>query len=154
MSETTLTELLEEQSPLDTKTVVGIFGQMLSGLEAIHDAGLEVLLDVVYNHTAEGNEEGPTFCFRGLANRAYYILEDGGDSYANYSGTGNTLNANHSIIRRMIVDSLHYWVEEMHVDGFRFDLPGMAGRPLLLVTDVQVALTMPQAAGRRARLIL
>ncbi len=104
-------------------------------VKALHRAGIEVILDVVYNHTAEGNEEGPTFCFRGLANRAYYILEGGGVKYANYSGTGNTLNANHSIIRRMIVDSLHYWVEEMHVDGFRFDLASILarderGRPL------------------------
>ncbi len=104
-------------------------------VKALHRAGIEVILDVVYNHTAEGNEQGPTFCFRGLENRAYYILEDGGANYANFSGTGNTLNANHSIVRRMIVDSLHYWVEQMHVDGFRFDLASILarderGRPL------------------------
>ena len=104
-------------------------------VKALHRAGIEVILDVVYNHTAEGNDEGPTFCFRGLENRAYYILEDGGTNYANYSGTGNTLNANQSIVRRMILDSLHYWVGEMHVDGFRFDLASILsrdefGRPL------------------------
>jgi glycogen operon protein len=104
-------------------------------VKALHRAGLEVILDVVYNHTAEGNQNGPTYCFRGLENRAYYILEDGGANYANYSGTGNTLNANQSIVRRMIVDSLRYWVEQMHVDGFRFDLASIlardeVGRPL------------------------
>ena len=104
-------------------------------VKALHRAGIEVILDVVYNHTAEGNETGPTFCFRGLENDAYYILEEDREHYANYSGTGNTLNANHSMVRRMILDSLHYWVEEMHVDGFRFDLASILsrdekGRPL------------------------
>ncbi|MCB0151965.1 MAG: glycogen debranching enzyme, partial [Caldilineaceae bacterium] len=88
-------------------------------VKALHRAGIEVILDVVYNHTAEGKETGPTFCFRGLENDAYYILEEDREHYANYSGTGNTLNANHSMVRRMILDSLHYWVDEMHVDGFR-----------------------------------
>jgi glycogen operon protein len=104
-------------------------------VKAFHRAGIEVILDVVYNHTAEGNEQGPTLCFRGLENRAYYTLEENPAKYADYSGTGNTLNANQSIVRRMIVDSLHYWVEQMHVDGFRFDLASIlsrdeAGRPL------------------------
>lgn len=71
-------------------------------------------LDVVYNHTAEGNHEGPTLCFRGLENSAYYILEPDRAKYANYTGTGNTLNDNHPVVRRMIVDSLRYWVAEMH----------------------------------------
>lgn len=97
-------------------------------VKALHRAGIEVILDVVYNHTAEGGADGPTFCFRGLENRAYYILEDGGLNYANFSGTGNTLNANQSIVRRMIVDSLHYWVEQMHIDGFRFDLASILAR--------------------------
>jgi isoamylase len=104
-------------------------------VKALHRAGIEVILDVVYNHTAEGNAEGPTLCFRGLANEVYYILDQNRAQYANYSGTGNTLNANQSIVRRMIVDSLRYWVEEMHVDGFRFDLASIlsrdeTGRPL------------------------
>jgi glycogen operon protein len=104
-------------------------------VKALHRAGIEVILDVVYNHTAEGNAEGPTLCLRGLANEVYYILDDDGARYANYSGTGNTLNANQSIVRRMIVDSLRYWVEHMHVDGFRFDLASILardekGRPL------------------------
>ena len=91
-------------------------------VKALHRAGIEVILDVVFNHTAEGNECGPTLCFRGIDNPTYYMLEEGGSRYANYTGCGNTLNANHPIVRRMIVDSLRYWVEEMHVDGFRFDL--------------------------------
>jgi isoamylase len=97
-------------------------------VKALHRAGIEVILDVVFNHTAEGNHHGPTLSFRGLENSAYYILEQGRSRYANYSGTGNTLNANHPIVRRMILDSLRYWVEEMHVDGFRFDLASILAR--------------------------
>ncbi|MDH3299623.1 MAG: glycogen debranching protein GlgX [Acidimicrobiia bacterium] len=103
-------------------------------VKALHRAGIEVILDVVYNHTAEAGEAGPTISFRGLENPTYYILDDG-CRYANYSGTGNTLNANRPVVRRMILDSLHYWVEHMHVDGFRFDLASVLsrdeeGRPL------------------------
>jgi glycogen operon protein len=97
-------------------------------VKAVHRAGIEVILDVVFNHTAEGDHGGPTLGFRGLDNGTYYILEEDGSRYANYSGTGNTLNANHPIVRRMIVDSLRYWVEEMHVDGFRFDLASILAR--------------------------
>jgi glycogen operon protein len=97
-------------------------------VKALHRAGIEVILDVVFNHTAEGGQHGPTLCFRGLDNVEYYILEDGGSRYADYSGCGNTLNANQPIVRRMIVDSLRYWVEEMHVDGFRFDLASVLAR--------------------------
>jgi isoamylase len=97
-------------------------------VKALHRAGLEVILDVVFNHTGEGDERGPTLSFRGLDNPTYYILEDDRARYANYSGTGNTLNANHPIVRRMIVDSLQYWVEAMHVDGFRFDLASILAR--------------------------
>jgi isoamylase len=97
-------------------------------VKALHRAGIEVILDVVYNHTAEGDVTGPTFCFRGLANDAYYILEKDRSRYADYTGTGNTLNANHPIVRRLIGDSLRYWVEEMHVDGFRFDLASILSR--------------------------
>ena len=97
-------------------------------VKALHRAGIEVILDVVYNHTAEGDHSGPTLCFRGVDNTAYYILEQDLAHYANYSGTGNTLNANHPIVRRMILDSLRYWVEEMHVDGFRFDLASILSR--------------------------
>jgi isoamylase len=97
-------------------------------VKALHRAGIEVILDVVFNHTAEGNENGPTLSFRGLDNRTYYILDENRARYANYSGTGNTLNTNHPIVRRMILDSLCYWVEDMHVDGFRFDLAAILGR--------------------------
>jgi isoamylase len=97
-------------------------------VKALHRAGLEVILDVVFNHTAEGDHRGPTLSLRGLDNRTYYILETDRVRYANYSGTGNTLNANHPIVRRMIVDSLRYWVEAMHVDGFRFDLASVLDR--------------------------
>jgi len=97
-------------------------------VKALHYAGIEVILDVVYNHTAESREDGPTLCYRGLENNTYYILQQDKSKYENYSGCGNTLNANHSIVRRMILDSLHYWVEEMHVDGFRFDLAAILSR--------------------------
>ena len=97
-------------------------------VKALHRAGIEVILDVVFNHTAEGNHDGPTLSFRGFDNATYYILELDRSCYANYSGTGNTLNANHPIVRRMILDSLRYWVKEMHVDGFRFDLAAILGR--------------------------
>jgi isoamylase len=96
-------------------------------VKALHRAGIEVILDVVFNHTAEGDHGGPTLCFRGLDDGVYYILERDG-SYANYTGTGNTLNANHPVVRRMILDSLRYWVEVMHVDGFRFDLASILAR--------------------------
>ena len=97
-------------------------------VKELHRAGIAVILDVVYNHTAEGNELGPTFCFKGLENGAYYLLCEDNAYYANYSGTGNTLNANHAVVRRLILDSLRYWVEEMHVDGFRFDLASVLSR--------------------------
>ena len=104
-------------------------------VKALHRAGIEVILDVVFNHTAEGDHGGPTLSFRGLDNSTYYILERDRSRYADYSGTGNTLNANHPIVRRMIIDSLRYWVEQMHVDGFRFDLAAIlqrddAGQPI------------------------
>jgi isoamylase len=97
-------------------------------VKALHRAGLEVILDVVFNHTAEGDHRGPTLSFRGVDNRTYYTLERDQSRYANYTGTGNTLNANQPIVRRMIVDSLRYWVEAMHVDGFRFDLASILSR--------------------------
>jgi isoamylase len=97
-------------------------------VKALHRAGLEVILDVVFNHTAEGDHGGPTLSLRGLDNPTYYMLEADRSRYANYSGTGNTLNANHPIVRRMILDSLRYWVGAMHVDGFRFDLAAILER--------------------------
>ena len=107
---------------------LGSLDEFRDMVKALHRASIEVILDVVFNHTAEGNHDGPTLSFRGLDNPTYYILEQDRARYANYSGTGNTLNANHPIVRRMILDSLRYWVKEMHVDGFRFDLAAILGR--------------------------
>jgi glycogen operon protein len=97
-------------------------------VKALHRAGIEVILDVVFNHTAEGAEFGPTLSLKGVDNSTYYILQPDRSRYANFSGTGNSLNANHPIVRRMILDSLRYWVGEMHIDGFRFDLASMLTR--------------------------
>ena len=100
-------------------------------VRALHGAGIEVILDVVYNHTAEGGHQGPTLSFRGLDNRAYYRLVDGDPRhYMDYTGTGNTLNARHPHVLQLIMDSLRYWVTEMHVDGFRFDLASALARGL------------------------
>jgi isoamylase len=107
---------------------IGPVNEFRDMVKALHRAGIEVILDVVFNHTAEGDQLGPTLCFRGLENSTYYILEKDRARYADYSGTGNTLNANHPVVRRMILDSLRYWVEEMHVDGFRFDLAAILER--------------------------
>ena len=97
-------------------------------VQRLHKAGIEVLMDVVYNHSSEGDEFGPTLSFRGLDNASYYRLHSGGRHYANDAGTGNTLNVAHPMVMRMILDSLRYWVEECHVDGFRFDLATSLGR--------------------------
>ena len=94
----------------------------------LHKAGIEVILDIVFNHTAEGNEQGPTFSFRGLDNSIYYILNENKRYYQNYSGCGNTVNCNHPVVRTFIMDCLRYWVTEMHIDGFRFDLGSILGR--------------------------
>ena len=94
-----------------------------------HDAGLEVVLDVVYNHTAEGNERGPTLSFKGIDNATYYrLLPDQKRYYVNDTGTGNTLNLSHTAVIEMVMDSLRYWVNELHVDGFRFDLGTILAR--------------------------
>ena len=97
-------------------------------VKALHRAGIEVILDVVFNHTTEGNDLGPTLCYRGFANEFYYTLQSDKSQYANFTGCGNTLNANQPIVRRMIQDSLRYWVTQMHVDGFRFDLASILSR--------------------------
>jgi isoamylase len=107
---------------------IGVQNEFRDMVKALHRAGIEVILDVVFNHTAEGGQNGPTFCFKGLANDVYYLLDGERSEYANYSGTGNTLNANQPIVRRMILDSLRYWVTKMHVDGFRFDLASILSR--------------------------
>ncbi|HKE85941.1 MAG TPA: glycogen debranching protein GlgX [Vicinamibacterales bacterium] len=109
------------------KSPLGVIDEFRDMVKAFHAAGIEVILDVVFNHTSEGGSSGPTFCYRGLANDFYYILGPDGQ-YADYTGCGNTLNANHPIVRRLIQDSLRYWVTEMHVDGFRFDLASILTR--------------------------
>jgi glycogen operon protein len=101
------------------------FKQMVARL---HEAGLEVILDVVYNHTAEGNEMGPTLSFKGIDNASYYRLLDDKRYYINDTGTGNTVNLSHPRVIQMVTDSLRYWVQEMHVDGFRFDLGTILAR--------------------------
>ncbi len=97
-------------------------------VRAFHQAGIEVILDVVFNHTCEGNERGPVLSFKGLENPVYYLLQDGGRRYHNFSGCGNTVNCNHPVVRRMIVDCLRHWVLTYHVDGFRFDLASILCR--------------------------
>lgn len=104
---------------------VNEFKQMV---RALHRAGIEVILDVVFNHTAEGNELGPTLSLKGLENQVYYMLEGGGAYYKNYSGCGNTINGNHPIVREMIFLCLRHWVHNYHVDGFRFDLASILSR--------------------------
>ncbi len=93
-----------------------------------HDAGLEVILDVVYNHTAEGNERGPTLSFKGIDNTSYYRLPPEKRYYINDTGTGNTVNLSHPNVIEMVTDSLRYWVNEFHIDGFRFDLGTILAR--------------------------
>jgi isoamylase len=96
-------------------------------VKELHRNGIEIILDVVFNHTAEGNENGPYISFRGLDNKTYYMLTPEG-YYFNFSGTGNTLNCNHPVVRDMVLDCLRYWAAEYHVDGFRFDLAAILGR--------------------------
>ncbi|KAK9268765.1 hypothetical protein L1049_000527 [Liquidambar formosana] len=96
-------------------------------IKEAHKRGIEVLMDVVFNHTAEGNENGPILSFRGVDNSVYYMLAPKGEFY-NYSGCGNTFNCNHPIVRQLVLDCLRYWVTEMHVDGFRFDLASILTR--------------------------
>jgi glycogen operon protein len=96
-------------------------------VKLLHKNGIEVILDVVFNHTAEGNEKGPTISYRGLDNKTYYMLRPDG-SYQNFSGTGNTLNCNNPVVRNLVLDALRYWVSEYHIDGFRFDLASILGR--------------------------
>ena len=106
----------------------GQIAEFKTMVRELHKAGIEVILDVVFNHTAEGNEDGPTLCFRGIDNRIYYILSEDKRYYKNFSGTGNTFNCNNPVVKNLIMDCLHYWVIEMHIDGFRFDLGSVLGR--------------------------
>ena len=102
--------------------------EFMEMVRALHQAGIEVILDVVFNHTAEGNELGPTLSFRGIDNAIFYMLSPAPRYYQNFAGTGNTINANHPVVRDHILGALRYWVIEMHVDGFRFDLAAVLGR--------------------------
>jgi isoamylase len=104
---------------------VNEFKQMV---RALHQAGIEVILDVVFNHTCEGNEHGPILSYKGLENQVYYILNSGGSHYSNYSGCGNTFNGNHPICRELIFHCLRHWVHNYHIDGFRFDLASILSR--------------------------
>lgn len=97
-------------------------------VRSLHQAGIEVILDIVYNHTAEGGENGPTTSFRGIDNTIYYLLDPWTRAYLNFSGCGNTCNCNHPVVRTLIMDALRWWVVHMHVDGFRFDLASILGR--------------------------
>ncbi len=98
-------------------------------VRALHEAGIEVILDVVYNHTAEGDHLGPMYSFKGIDNDTYYLMADvSGAPYADFSGTGNTLNCSNRLVRKMVLDSLRHWVQELHVDGFRFDLASIFTR--------------------------
>lgn len=111
------------------QSLLGPVNEFRDMVKALHKAGIEVILDVVFNHTAEGDETGPVLSYRGFENNDYYIFDENNRyRYANYTGCGNTLNANHSVVKRMIIDSLRYWVSEMHVDGFRFDLASVFSR--------------------------
>ncbi|HEX2584090.1 MAG TPA: glycogen debranching protein GlgX [Steroidobacteraceae bacterium] len=116
-------------APASEYALIDPVNEFKTMVRALHDAGIEVILDVVFNHTAEGNELGPTLSLRGLDNQAYYsLVDDNPRWYANRSGCGNTVAAHHPVTRQLIIDCLRYWVEEMHVDGFRFDLASVLGR--------------------------
>jgi glycogen operon protein len=137
-----------------TDDPLGVIDEFRDMVKALHRASIEVILDVVFNHTAEAGDGGPTICFRGLANDVYYILAADRSRYADYTGCGNTLNANQPVVRRMIQDSLHYWVSQMHVDGFRFDLASIlsrdgSGRPLANPPVVHDIESDPRLAGTK-----
>src|SRR4030066_34134 len=118
-------------APKSGLAATGKLGMQVDELKALvkelHRNGIEVFLDVVFNHTAEGNENGPYISFKGIDNKTYYMLTPEG-YYYNFSGTGNTLNCNNPVVRSMVVDCLRYWASEYHIDGFRFDLAAILGR--------------------------
>lgn len=118
-------------APKASFAVSGVHGNQVKEfkgmVKALHKAGIEVILDIVFNHTAEGGMDGPVYSFRGIDNTIYYLLGSNKE-YLNFSGCGNTLNCNHPLVRSMIMDCLRYWVTEMHIDGFRFDLASILGR--------------------------
>src|SRR4029077_8878191 len=109
----------------------GSIGEFKTAVKRLHEAGIEVILDVVYNHTAEGNHLGPTLSLRGIDNLSYYrLVQDQSRYYQDFTGCGNTLNMLNPRVLQLIMDSLRYWVQEMHVDGFRFDLDSTLAREL------------------------
>ena len=110
-----------------TRDAMGTLDEFKGMVKLLHEAGIEVILDVVYNHTAEGEETGPTFSWRGLDHRAYYRLDDRGGQ-VDFTGCGNSLNLRHPIVAQLVLDSMRYWVQECHIDGFRFDLAVTLGR--------------------------
>src|SRR6266542_7870 len=105
-----------------------VFHEFRAMVRALHAAGIEVILDVVYNHTVEGDQYGPTYSFRGIDNSTYYLRAPDGHTYLNDSGTGNMLRCANSAVRKLLVDSMRWWVREMHIDGFRFDLASILTR--------------------------
>jgi len=118
-------------APEPRYSATGSVNEFKTMVKTLHSAGIEVILDVVYNHTAEGNQMGPTLSFRGIDNAVYYrLMPDNPRYYMDYTGTGNTLNMRHPRVLQLIMDSLRYWVLEMHVDGFRFDLAATLAREL------------------------
>ncbi|MCR5612192.1 glycogen debranching protein GlgX [Treponema sp.] len=128
------------------KTPGGCVREFKNLVKELHKAGIEVILDVVYNHTAEGNENGSTYEFKGIQNDVYYHLVEGDmQYYKNYTGCGNTVNCNHPVVREFIMDSLKYWVTQMHVDGFRFDLA-----PILCRSQTGQLLTFPPLTNQIA----
>ena len=130
-----------------TRGALAVLDEFRDMVKALHRAGIEVILDVVFNHTSEGEHDGPTLSYRALANDFYYILSQDKSRYADYTGCGNTLNGNQPIVRRLILDSLRYWVAEMHVDGFRFDLASILGTR----RDGPPSLESPRIVGHRIR---
>src|SRR5215217_107075 len=138
------------QVPGDLPNLVGAQPQLQvqefkTMVKALHAAGIEVILDVVYNHTAEGNHKGPTLSMRGIDNLAYYrVMEDSPRYYMDFTGTGNSLNVRHPHVLQLIMDSLRYWVTEMHVDGFRFDLASTLARELLAVDKLSAFFDLVQ----------
>ncbi|WP_104135681.1 glycogen debranching protein GlgX [Cryobacterium sp. Y62] len=136
-------------APHNTYSSTGDLGQQVQEFKgmvrSLHAAGIEVILDVVYNHTAEGNHMGPTLSFKGIDNEAYYrLMDDGKRYYMDYTGTGNTLNVRHPHVLQLIMDSLRYWVLEMHVDGFRFDLASALARDLYEVDKLSTFFELVQ----------
>jgi isoamylase len=146
-------------APHDEYSAAGKNGQQVQDfkqmVKALHEAGIEVILDVVYNHTAEGNHLGPMLSFRGIDNVAYYrLMADDRRHYMDYTGTGNSLNMRHPHVLQLIMDSLRYWILEMHVDGFRFDLASTLARELHDVDRLSAKSNLSLNLGTSARAVI